>query len=92
MNLSFQNTFSESVEPLSRNRDPKMTQNLHVFAICRRPEIDYDIVSGEAVDNVGVDVPITFGDSRSHRFRDIRGTDFVTNERTNERTKTSLFQ
>ena len=36
-----------------------------------------------AVDNVGVDVPIKCGDSRSNRFRDIRGADFVTNKRTN---------
>ena len=56
-----------------RNRDPNMTQNVHVFAICRRPEIDTDVISGVAVDNVGVDGPIKFGDSRSNRFRDIRG-------------------
>ena len=36
-----------------------------------------------AVDNVGMDVPIKFGDSRSNDFRDIRGADFVSNERTN---------
>ena len=61
-----------------------MTQNFHVFAICRRPEIDNDVISGQDVDNVGVDVHIKFGDSRSSRFRDIRGADFVTYERTNE--------
>ena len=58
-----------------------MSQNLHVFAICRRLEIDNGVISGVAVDNVAVDVPIKFGDSRSNRFRDIRGADFVTNER-----------
>ena len=36
-----------------------------------------------AVDNVGMDVPIKFDDSRSNGFRDIRGADFVSNERTN---------
>ena len=36
-----------------------------------------------AVDNVGMDVPIKLGDSRSNGFRDIRGSDFVWNERTN---------
>ena len=77
-------TFSEYVESLSRNHDPKVTQNLHVFAICCRPEIDNDVISGVAVDNVGMDVPIKFGDSGSNRFRDIRGADFVTYERTNE--------
>ena len=61
-----------------------MTQNFHVFAIYHRPEIDIDVISGQAVDNVGVDVHIKFGDSRSNRFRDIRGADFVTYERTNE--------
>ena len=63
-----------------------MTQNLHVFVICRRPEIDNDVISGVAVNNAGVDVPIKFGDSRSNGFPDIRGADFVSNERTNERT------
>ena len=65
-----------------------MTKNLHVFAICRRPEIDNEVISGVAVDNVGVDVPIKFGDSTSNRFRGIRGADFVSYERT----KTSLSQ
>ena len=39
-----------------------------------------------AVDNVGVNVCVKFGfgDSRSNGFRDIRGSDFVSNERTNE--------
>ena len=38
-----------------------------------------------AVDNVGMDVPIKFGDSSSNGFRgfrDIRRADFVSNERT----------
>ena len=47
-----------------------MTQNVHVFAICHRPEIDNDVISGVAVDNVGVDVPIKFGDSMSNGFPD----------------------
>ena len=34
-----------------------------------------------AVDNVGWDVPVNFGDSRSNGFRDIREADFVSNER-----------
>ena len=36
-----------------------------------------------AVDNIGVDVPMKFGDSRSNGFPDIRGADFVSNELTN---------
>ena len=35
-----------------------------------------------AVGNVGMDVPIKFGDSMSNGFPDIRGADFVSNERT----------
>ena len=63
-----------------------MTKNLHVCVICRGPEIDNDVISGLAVDNVGLDVSIKFGDSRSNGFRDIRGADFVSNKRMNERT------
>ena len=69
-----------------------MTKNFHVFAICCRPEIDNAVISGVAIDNVGVDVHIKIGDSRSNRFRDIRGADCVTYERTNKRTKTSLLK
>ena len=70
------------MEPLSRNRDldVNMAQHLHVFAICRRPEIDSDATSGLAIDNVGVDVHVEFGDSRSNSFRDTRGADFVSYE------------
>ena len=50
-----------------------------------RREVDNDVISGVAVDNVGVDVPIEFGDSRSNRIRDIRGAVFVSNERTKTR-------
>ena len=42
------------------------------FAICCRPEIDNDVISGQTVDIIGVDVPIKFGDSRSNHSRDIR--------------------
>ena len=56
-----------------------MTQNFHVCAICCRSEIDNDVI-----DNVGMGVPIKCGDCRSNGFRDIRGADFVSNERTNE--------
>ena len=41
-------------------------------------------MSGQAVDNVSVDVSIKFCDSRPNGFRDIRGADFVSNKRTNE--------
>ena len=60
-----------------------MTHNLHVCAICCRLQVENDVISGVAVDNVGVDVPLNFGESRSNGFRDIRGADFVSNERPN---------
>ena len=47
-----------------------------------RPEVANDVISSAAVDNVSIDVPIKFGDCRSSGFRDIRGGDFVSNERT----------
>ena len=40
-------------------------------------------MSGIDVDIVGVDVPVKFGDARSNGFRDTRGADFVSSERTN---------
>ena len=53
-----------------------------VFSYDFRAEVDNELISGMAVDNVGVDVPIKVGDSRSSNgFRDSR-----TNKRTNGRT------
>ena len=48
-----------------------------------RPEVDNDVISGLAIDYVGMGVQVEFGDSRSNGPRDIRGADFVSNERTN---------
>ena len=36
---------SWTVEPLSRNRDPTMTQNEYVYAIYYRPEVAGDVIS-----------------------------------------------
>ena len=47
-----------------------------------RPEIHNDVISDAIVDNVGVDVCVKFGDSRSNGFRYIQGADFVLNKRT----------
>ena len=54
LNHSFQNCklLSELVEPLSINRDPNITQIEHVIAICCRPEVGGDVVSGESVKTV----------------------------------------
>ena len=40
-------------------------------------------MSVTTVENVGMDVPTQFGDSRTNGCRDIRGADFVSNEGTN---------
>ena len=54
-----------------------------VFTYKFRPKVDSDAIFGKVIDNVSMDVPIKFGDSRSNGFRDIRGTHFVSNERAN---------
>ena len=56
---------------------------------CQR-EVDNDVISGAVVDNVGVNVLLKFGDSRSNDFRDIRGA-VVSNERTNEHGEATDF-
>ena len=48
-----------------------------VFRNNFRPEVANDVVSGEAVELVGVDVRVKFGDSRSNRYRYIRAAHFV---------------
>ena len=65
-----------------------MTQKFTRLCDLLPTRIENDVISGVAVDNVGMDIHVKFGDSRSNGFRDNRGTDFVTYERT----KTSLFQ
>ena len=39
-----------------------------VFPYSLWPEVDIDVISVKAVDNVGVDVIVKFGDSRSNSF------------------------
>ena len=56
-----------------------------------RTEVDIDVISGMAVDNVGMYVHVEFGDSRSNGFRDIRGAHFVSDERTNQRTLAKAY-
>ena len=45
-----------------------------------RSELVSDVISGVAVEWVGMNVPIKFGDSRSNRLQDIRATHFVMND------------
>ena len=54
----------------------------YLIAFCSRPEADSDVTSSLAVDYFGVDVCVKLRDSRSNGSRDIRGADFVSNERT----------
>ena len=51
-----------------------------VFRYKFRPAVDADVISGVAVEYVGMDVRVSFGDSRSNGFRDIRLADLVSNE------------
>ena len=65
-------TFSESFEPLSRNRDPNMTQNLHVCTICFRPEVVYGVISGRKVKTVEGYPVVRFEVASSNSFRNIK--------------------
>ena len=40
------------LEPLSSHRDSNITQNEHVYAICCRPEVAGNVVSGENVKTI----------------------------------------
>ena len=40
-------TVSESGEPLSTHRDPKLTYNENLYAICSRAKVSGDVLSGE---------------------------------------------
>ena len=62
-------TFSESVELLSRNRDPNMAQNEHVYATCCRPEISGDVISCENVKTIEGYVLLNFGTACISSFR-----------------------
>ena len=53
-----------------------------IFDSVFAPKVDKDVTFGAAVYHVRMDVPVTFGDSRSNGSRDIRGADFESNERT----------
>ena len=54
---------------------PLLNPQIGVFRYNFRPEVDNDVMSGGSVDNVGVDVRVKFGDSRSNGFRDTNEQD-----------------
>ena len=64
-------TFSESVEPLSRNRDPNLIQNENVNAICGRPEVVGDVISGEHIKTIEGYAVLNFEVASFSSFRDI---------------------
>ena len=73
LNHGFQRckTLSELVEPVSRNGDPNVTQNLHVCTICCRPEADYNVVSGRNIKIIEGYLVVNFEVAISNSFRDI---------------------
>ena len=42
-----------------------------------RPAVASDVISGVDVEQIAMNVPVTFGDSRSNRSRDVRLPHFV---------------
>ena len=65
-------TFSESVEPLSRHGDQNLTQNEHVYAICCRPEAAGDVISGENIQTIKrYDAALNAEVASFRSFRDI---------------------
>ena len=66
-----------SAELLLIFADPRnTTHNEHVYAICCRPEVDDDVISGRNVNTINF--AINFEDASSSGFRDIPNNHFVT--------------
>ena len=53
-------TLSESVDTLSRNRDPNVTQNEYVYAIFCPPEVAGDVISSVIVKTIESYVVLNF--------------------------------
>ena len=81
--LTFLGIFQHKLFP---SRQQRSAWPYKFFRCNFRLEVDNDTISDVAVDNVGMDVNVKLGDSKSNGFRYIRGADFVSNEQTN-RTK-----
>ena len=71
---------------LNRYRDiPPNGAGGGIFASFRysfRQDADSYVISDVAIEYVDVDVRLKYGDQRSNDSRDIRGADFVSNDRT----------
>ena len=63
---------------LYRNRDPNLTQNLHVCTICFQLEVDYDVISGRNVKTIEGYLVVNFEVASSNSFRDLKKNHFVT--------------
>ena len=61
---------SESVEKLSRNRDPNLNQNKHVYAVFCRPEAAGDVISNGNVKTVEGYVVLNFETASVSSFRE----------------------
>ena len=59
-----------------RNRNPNMTQNEHIYAICCRPEVVGDVFSGENVNTAEGYVLLYFEAARFTNFRYIQQNSF----------------
>ena len=49
-------------------RNSTRSRQRRYFPYNFRPEVDNDVISGAAVDNVRMDVPVKLGDSKSNAF------------------------
>ena len=70
-------TFSESVEPLSRTLDANLTQNEHVCAICCRREVAADVISGGNVKTFEGYAVLKFRVSSCSSFRENQNQPFA---------------
>ena len=57
------------------------TYSQYSYPICSRLEAESDVISGVAVEEVGLDGTVKFVDSKSKRFWVLRPAHFVMNER-----------
>ena len=53
-----------------------MTQNLHVYTICFRPEVVYDVISGQSVKTIEGYLVVNFDFARSDTLRYIQKKSF----------------
>ena len=55
-----------------------MTQNVHVCTICFRPEVVYDVISGQNVKTIEGSLVLNFEAANCNGFQDIQKNHFVT--------------